>query len=422
MTTDRPDKGLHRNAMVATDGASTVAFVDSDLSFPVRAVTARRSLGVYVPEVDALRGMAMTGVIAIHCGLLPFGWMGVWLFFVVSGFAVTTSLFTAQHRVLGVWDRIGSFYVRRALRIWPVYFAFIGVNIIVLLALGMYGALQDVPWLLSFTQNLKMIITVYTPGTAWPAFGHLWTLAIEQQFYLIFPLLLLLPGRRSRSLLLLGVIAAAPLIRFAVGQWAAARGWDSERIAFAVYAFGPAHFDAFAVGALIALFRVEITQDRRLARAAAILAAAITVVYVAAYAAVGVIHAGHLSVGSMRNIVSGIMYGQGREVAVYFVPTVITAALLMGILAGERRCLRLCGSPGLQAIGRISYGGYLFHIPVLMVLGALVPVFGAPVTGPLSYAAHAGLFVCAYPITAGVAWLSFMYFEQRFSRMRRRHG
>jgi hypothetical protein len=44
------------------------------------------------------------------------------------------------------------------------------------------------------------------------------------------------------------------------------------------------------------------------------------------------------------------------------------------------------------------------------------------VTGPLSYAAHAGLFVCAYPITAGVAWLSFMYFEQRFSRMRRQHG
>ncbi len=97
----------------------------------------------------------MTGVIAIHCGLLPFGWMGVWLFFVVSGFAVTTSLFTVRHGARGVWDRIGNFYVRRALRIWPIYFAFLGANIIVLLALGKFGALQDVPWLLTFTENLE---------------------------------------------------------------------------------------------------------------------------------------------------------------------------------------------------------------------------------------------------------------------------
>lgn len=56
---------------------------------PVGAV---RGSSVYVPEVDALRAIAMTAVIAFHCKLMPFGWMGVWLFYVVSGFSVTTSL------------------------------------------------------------------------------------------------------------------------------------------------------------------------------------------------------------------------------------------------------------------------------------------------------------------------------------------
>jgi peptidoglycan/LPS O-acetylase OafA/YrhL len=412
----------HRNAMSAANGASTVAFGTADLPAASRPLSVGRPSGLYVPEVDTLRALAMTGVIAFHCTLFPMGWMGVWLFFVISGFAVTTSLFATKHGARDQWGRIGSFYIRRALRIWPIYFAFVGANVVVLLALRRFGALQDVPWLLSFTQNLKMIFTVYPPDTAWPAFGHLWSLAIEQQFYLIFPFLLFVPGRRARSLVLLGALLLAPFIRLGVGYWAASRGWDSERIAFAVYAFGPAHFDAFAIGALIALFRTEITRDRRLSIAMAGFVTAVSVAYVGTYVGIGLADAGHLSVAVLRNIVSGILYGQGREVFVYLVPTGISAVILMGILAGERHCLRLCRLPGLQAIGRVSYGGYLFHIPVLMILTAAVPLFTAPVTGPFSYLCHIGLFICAYPITVGAAWISYAYFEQRFSRLRWRRA
>ena len=73
----------------------------------------------YVPEVDALRGLAMTAVILGHCKLMPFGWMGVWLFYVVSGFSVTTSLFGGRRREASAGAAIGGFYLRRALRIWP---------------------------------------------------------------------------------------------------------------------------------------------------------------------------------------------------------------------------------------------------------------------------------------------------------------
>jgi peptidoglycan/LPS O-acetylase OafA/YrhL len=370
-----------------------------------------------VPEVDALRGMAMTLVILIHCKLAPFGWMGVWLFYVVSGFSVTTSLFGGRQRPSSIGAAVRGFYARRARRIWPLYFAFVGINIVVLLAVGWIEPLQEIPWLLSFTYNLKMIFTVYTPQTEWGAFGHLWTLSVEQQFYLVFPLLLLVRGRAARGFVLLGVIALAPLIRAAFGHWVTSLGWDAERAAFAVYAFAPAHFDAFAIGTLIALFRAEITADRRIAYAAMALAALITLVYGGVYATIGVIQAGHLSLEAMRNIFSGILYGQGREIFGYWVPVSIGAAALTGILCGQPHCLRICRVPSLQAIGRISYGGYIFHIPVLMMLGVLVPVYAVPAASLRGIVEHIGLFACAYPITIGIAWLSFTFFERPISRL-----
>jgi peptidoglycan/LPS O-acetylase OafA/YrhL len=373
----------------------------------------------YVPEVDALRCIAMTAVIGIHCGLLPIGWMGVWLFFVISGFAVTTSLFSAKHHASGAWSRVGTFYARRAVRIWPIYFLFIAANVVAILVLGDYGTMRQVPWLLTFTQNIEMIIATYAPGTAWDGFGHLWTLSVEQQFYLVFPFLLFLPGRRSQSVILLAMIAAAPLIRYLTAQWAVGHGFDDIHTAFAVYAFGPAQFDAFAIGCLIAMFRQEIAQNKRIAVWAGALAAAITLAYVTTYLIVNLTIIGHLSVGIMRNVLSGIAYGQGREIWGYFVPDALAAAALIGILSGERHLLRLCRLPGLQAIGRISYGGYLYHLPVLMILGALFPPFSARVSGPASYAAHLLLFVCAFAITVGVAWLSFWFIERPISGLAR---
>ncbi|HET6307565.1 MAG TPA: acyltransferase [Rhodopila sp.] len=375
--------------------------------------------GYYVPEVDALRAIAMIAVVAFHCKLLPFGWMGVWLFYVISGFSVTTALFARRQPETSVSAAIGGFYLRRALRIWPVYFAFVGVNVAVLLLLGWTAPLGDLPWLLTFTQNIRMILTDYAPGAAWPAFGHLWTLAVEQQFYLLFPLLLFLSSRTERGCVLLAIIALAPLVRFAVAHWAALQGWDAERIAFAVYAFAPAHFDAFAAGSLIAMFREDIARDRRFLRAAAALSLVVCLLYVGTYGTVGVIAAGGLSIDAMRDIVSGILYGQGRELTVYLLPDCLAATILIGILSGERRCLGLGRSANLQAIGRVSYGGYLFHVPVLMVLNGLVPVFALTHFGPLWLAAHLALFVCALPLTVAVAFLSFTGFEQRFTRLRR---
>jgi peptidoglycan/LPS O-acetylase OafA/YrhL len=296
-----------------------------------------RGVSTYVPEVDAVRAIAMTAVIVSHCKLMPFGWMGVWLFYVVSGFSVTTSLLSRRHRAASIGGAIDRFYIRRALCIWPLYFAFVALNLILLEAIGRTEPLEDLPWLLSFSQNLKMILIDYTPAASWSAFGHLWTSAVERQFYLVFPLLLVLRGRFARSLVLLGVIASAPLIRAAVACWAAGRDWDPGRIAFAVYAFGPAHFDAFAAGSLVALFREEISRDRHFAIASMAVTATMAVTYRNLY-------------DTWRNG-SGPILGrcdaqyrvwnlvrQGRDITVYLLPTCAGVTILIGILAGDPRC------------------------------------------------------------------------------------
>jgi len=361
--------------------------------------------GAYVPEVDALRGLAMAAVVALHAGILPFGWMGVWGFYVISGFAVTTSW-------LGARDGAGTaalrgFYARRARRIWPVYFAYLGLASAWLAATGHRGWTADLPWLATFTFNLRMIAVPWGPPEGWSGFGHLWTLAVEQQFYLVLPLILLLPARRMAVGALVALALAAPAIRHLAAGAAIEAGWDSGRAAFAAYAFAPAHFDAFAAGSLIALARqADAVTGRRadLALAAALLVA---VLHMAAFLALGLQRHGW-GTEAMRNIVSGILQGDGREVTVYLLPVTATAAALLGILAGRRWVLLPCRLPGLQAMGRVSYGGYLFHLPVMLALGATF------LEGPLGAAGRIALFLATMALTLPLAAASHRWFESRF--------
>jgi peptidoglycan/LPS O-acetylase OafA/YrhL len=132
----------------------------------------------YVGEVDALRCLEMTAVVLQHCQLLPFGWTGVWLFFVISGFAITSSLLGTGRLKHSKPGLIRNFYLRRCLRIWPVYFLVVACNIIAATSLGKGEVTSALPWLATFTYNYRMILN----GETWPANGHLWTISVEEQF------------------------------------------------------------------------------------------------------------------------------------------------------------------------------------------------------------------------------------------------
>src|SRR5262245_14922290 len=205
------------------------------------------------PELDGVRGLAIILVVAGHClgryeGWAQRGGLGGDLFFVLSGFLITTLLVEEWHRNSSL--NLREFYVRRGRRLLPALVALVGVfAVLSLLALparapetGLEAVLR-----VSYVANFFIAFTENGVGVG---FDHLWSLAQEEQFYLLWPPLLFVLLRRGvspkRLLLLLGVvILAVNLQRFAV----IAAGGERHRIWFAP----DTHSDAIVIGCAAAL-------------------------------------------------------------------------------------------------------------------------------------------------------------------------
>ena len=154
----------------------------------------------YMPQLDGLRGLCVTAVFLFHCIFLDCGWIGVQAFFVLSGFLITGVLLHARQDEAGAGSFFRNFYARRALRIFPVYVAYIAVVVLAgqlgVGGPGMGEALrahnaEQLPYLLTYTYNFFHI----TAGPGSPFYRHLWTLSIEEQFYVLWPLCVWLLSR-----------------------------------------------------------------------------------------------------------------------------------------------------------------------------------------------------------------------------------
>lgn len=363
-----------------------------------------------IPEIDGLRAIAMTMVIAQHCGLLPFGWTGVWLFFVISGYVITRG-FMAGAVGEGAGQRFADFMGRRSLRIVPVYLLYVAVNVAILWRIDGPQRLGDVPYLLSFTYNWHMIFGFWPGSSAWPAFGHLWTLSVEQQFYLLFPLIALFVLPRAQIAVTAALVCAGPLVRW---LWSDAllrtQGGDPGSLAFGVYASSLCHFDAFLIGSLVARLEPRLRASPRAANTlwwAALLAAA---AYAGVYVAINH-RLGARGVEALRNVFSGILCGQHREVFAYAVVDALAAATLVHALLRQRGS-RLLAWPPLAWVGRVSYGGYLFHTLVLWSAGQLLHAK----LKELPLEAKLLLFAAVWAVTVALASASFLWFEQALAR------
>lgn len=313
----------------------------------------------YVSEVDALRALAMTGVVAQHCGLLPFGWMGVWLFFVISGFAITSSLLGSGRVAQSKSVLLRNFYIRRCLRIWPIYFLVVTGSMIAAALASNPDRLESGLWLATFTYNYRAMLH-YESWTI----VHLWTISVEEQFYLIFPLLFAFLPRRRLVAALWICVALAPALRAALSFWIEPLVWSHVPKFFVVYYFAPAHFDAFSAGALLALFRSAIQS--RLGPARAFLAAALgaAVIYGCVYVSIDAEARGSTP-AALLNAFGGISAGDGREIVIYTVVVALASAAIALLLAGEGWLIGLCRLPLLRPIGRVSYGAYVYHLTIL---------------------------------------------------------
>lgn len=202
--------------------------------------------GKKLPVLDGLRGYAITLVLLFHCAwsgpqlqgvntsfLESFGWTGVDLFFVLSGFLITTILLQTKNDP----RYFQKFYARRILRIFPLYFAYL---------LFMFCYYRDPAgfWYhVTYTSNFYMIFHNPAPehSPAWLT----WSLSVEEQFYLIWPLLILLLNRKAAIIVNVLFIVIAPCLRFYLHV--------QETAPIVSYVFLLTRMDTLSCGALIAL-------------------------------------------------------------------------------------------------------------------------------------------------------------------------
>jgi peptidoglycan/LPS O-acetylase OafA/YrhL len=284
----------------------------------------------YVPSLDGLRGIAIASVVAYHAfGWPRGGWIGVQLFFVLSGFLITTLLLEERAATGGV--RLRAFYARRARRLLPALAALLAGYLVIAAARGSNGLGDAARWGL-YAGN---VYAAFWPGAAAHLDGlnHLWSLAQEEQFYLVWPAALLLVARtRHAAAFLVGLAVALMLYRLALVQG----GASDARISFAP----DLNVEGLVLGAALAFRPAGVS--RRLVAAAA---AAVLPIYV--------------------------LFPNRGVLDVYTLPLVelasvaFVAAAVCGTLTLPRPLIRL---------GRISYSLYLWHFVVLWAFGWQRPV------------------------------------------------
>jgi len=352
-----------------------------------------------MPELDSLRGIACLMVLFFHgfgnryvperlnaverffVHLCGYGFTGVNLFFVLSGFLITGILLETRQRS----DYYRRFYIRRALRILPLYY-----GILLLLVLVWRTGLTDRPFSWAFLGFSAIYLANTTPLFGVPIqFGVLWSLAVEEHFYLLWPTFV----RRLKptNLTILAVVLCLAAVAFRLAAFHLGSN------VFGYYTWMVC--DGLAMGALLAIAVRHYHESRkRIWRIAAFtFAYAMFCFVVEKWAAVRY---------------------TGAALQISGINAFYAFALVATLLLGSRYGIR---SRVLEFFGDISYGLYLLHTLVFDVFDALARRH-FPVLAPehLNFPLASLRFSLVVAVAVGVSWLSRWYFEERFLRLKDR--
>lgn len=362
-----------------------------------------------VNGVDGLRAVAMTMVVAQHCGLLPFGWVGVWIFYVISGYVITRGFIVEDIRFPQVskFERFVSFLKRRAIRIFPAYFGYIFLTIVAFYILNGSFSGQTLWGVFTFTYNWQMILGPIFPENSWSGIGHLWTLSVEQQFYLIFPVLFLFLPATTRWCVMLALVLAGPLVRYVYDAAFVVPNFSSDigHSAFSIYASSFCHFDAFLIGGLLAKNEDYLTENAKVSAVFFAITGVAIITYGLFYIDAN-INLGAKGIDILRNIFSGYLYGQYKQIWLYSVINLFTLSVFLMIFI-RLFWIKWLSNRWLAWVGKVSYGGYLLHIFILWMFQVSLGV----TPGDYSLPTRVLFFCFIWLVTVAFASLSFKFFE-----------
>ena len=359
------------------------------------------------PELDGIRGIALLAVMLSHAGpyiqretlagkllnyaMVP-GWSGVELFFVLSGFLITGILL----RTKAADNYFSSFYMRRFLRIFPIYYFVV--------TLGLLIAPHNSWWNSMLPPLEKTRNAYYFYLQNWPVFwnhanfmpisvfGHFWSLAVEEQFYVVWPLVVwLLPETGILWLCGAGLVLALPLRIYIVHLYAGD---------FTVMALTASRMDGLLIGAMLSIFLRRGRVPMRW-------------IYLALTVGFGLL--GYIAVFHHKELIATYIYMPTIGVTGFALVMGAFLALSQHPIAWLHRILTL---GWLRTTGKYSYGMYIYHVPIyLIATQILTRQLGWEFPMPLRFALVyiAGLI----GVTFLVAKLSYDYFESRILALKK---
>jgi peptidoglycan/LPS O-acetylase OafA/YrhL len=307
-----------------------------------------------VPALDGLRGVAALAVLSFHAwpAIAPAGYIGVDVFFVLSGYLITRILL-AEHADFGAID-LRAFWVRRGLRLLPalaLLLAFVACYVMIAAPPNVAG--QTTLGMLSSVFYYTDFVSVANGAVG--IVGHTWSLAVEEQFYLVWPLVIVVALRLKGARGVLVVACIGAVLSFAMQVSLAAHGAASRRLLYAPDTNAEALLVGCAVAAAASLGWVERMRAEALRWGAYAGVAVLAVTYATA---------------------------PGIETVAPFTLTVValaTAGLILGITSQRLPVRRVLASPPMVALGRMSYAIYLWHYPVFLLLADALRGWPAPV-------------------------------------------
>jgi peptidoglycan/LPS O-acetylase OafA/YrhL len=345
------------------------------------------SLARRLPGIDGLRVVAVLAVFGVHAcpGLVPGGYIGVDIFFVISGFVITRMLLRQPLDGPG----LRRFYVDRLTRLAPALIAMVALSAVVLALRRQHGDFALIPFALTYTMDF---FRVARPEHATGAFLHTWSLAIEEQFYLVWGLVvaLLIQRRRGRSVAWVAGGLAVLSVLDIVGINAIHGAVASE---VRVYNGPDTRSVQLLVGCLLAAL---LNQSGRATDWLAKTPSWLT------WLAAGSLLAWMLEIPNYR-------YNAHMLVTLPLIAVLAGCLILALALRPEHPITRLLGNGHLATMGaRYSYGFYLWHYPVLQLVG-----------GPPGDPARV---VLSLGLSAFLAFASWTLVERRLTALRHRQS
>jgi peptidoglycan/LPS O-acetylase OafA/YrhL len=366
----------------------------------------------FYPALDGFRCLAFLMVFFQHYAELPWGWVGVDFFFVLSGFLITGILFDSRDDPF----RVRNFYVRRTLRIFPLYY---GVMLFLLLLAPLCHWKWSWAWLLwpaylgnflhdiyplhfaipyAQVANFQLVGTVH--GRWWTLYmGHFWSLCVEEQFYLVWPWLVFWVRDRRKLLSLCAATLPLCLVtRLLCNQYLPPA---LLRDGF-LYTFTPVRLDALLMGGLLALW-LRGPQAHQLLRAAR----------VALPIMIGALVLG-IAFSPLRHVhATPYPYPAGMYSWALSVVDVLGALLILVVIQPDTYLYRFFNMPPLRWAGRLTYGAYVLHDIPHDVYRAMADHITDQHTDQVTTA-------IALVGTFGLAWLSFRLVERPFLNLKER--